>query len=91
LSNPNATAAEREQALRLIPTLLDDEIRLADSLFDLAQADSRIGFEATNHYFYRPMDLIEKVICCEHLRRHFADMSPANSANKELNADTPGL
>ena len=47
--------------------LLADEEALARRLFDLADADSRIGFEATNHYFYRPLDLVEKVVNCRHL------------------------
>jgi len=47
--------------------LLADEEALARRLFDLADADSRIGFEATNHYFYRPLDLVEKVLNCRDL------------------------
>ena len=44
--------------------LLADEEALARRLFDIADADSRIGFEATNHYFYTPLDLVEKVLNC---------------------------
>jgi hypothetical protein len=29
--------------------------------------DSRFGFEASNHYFYVPMDLAEKILCCRDL------------------------
>lgn len=47
--------------------LLADEEALARRLFDLADADSRLGFEATNHYFYRPLDLVEKVLNCRDL------------------------
>jgi hypothetical protein len=50
--------------------LLADEEALARRLFDLADADSRIGFEATNHYFYRPLDLVEKVLNCRDLGEH---------------------
>ena len=28
----------------------------------------RVGYEAANHYFYVPLDLVEKVINCEHIR-----------------------
>lgn len=49
-------------------TILDDEIPLARELYGLTLRDSRIGFEAANHYFYTPLDLIEKVISCEHLK-----------------------
>lgn len=50
---------------------LDAELELAKRHFALARSDSRLGFEAANHYFYTPLDLAEKVISCEHLRRHF--------------------
>ncbi len=42
----------------------EDEIRLARRLFDLTRQDSRIGFEASNHYYYVPLDLVEKVVNC---------------------------
>ena len=48
-----------------------DEIALALELFTITQKDSRIGFEASNHYFYLPLDLVEKAINCESLRRLF--------------------
>ena len=38
---------------------------LAKELFTLARHDSRIGFEASNHYYYVPQDLIEKAINCQ--------------------------
>ena len=47
--------------------MLRDEIETARRLFALAQKDSRIGFEASNHYYYLPQDLAEKVINCQHL------------------------
>jgi hypothetical protein len=47
--------------------ILDDEAALATELFTLTRQDSRIGFEASNHYYYLPQDLIEKVINCRHL------------------------
>ena len=30
--------------------------------------DSRIGFEASNQYYYVPLDLVEKVVNCRDLR-----------------------
>lgn len=47
--------------------VLRDEIVLARRLLALARQDSRIGFEATNHYGYTPMDLVEKILNCRHL------------------------
>ena len=46
-----------------------DELNTARDLFPLTRADSRIGFEPSNHYYYLPQDLVEKVINCDHLLR----------------------
>ncbi len=56
-----------------IQQLLDREIELAGKLFALTQKDSRIGFEASNHYFYVPLDLVEKVINCDFLSQKFGE------------------
>ena len=58
----------RDGDRRGIGTILDAEIRCARELFDLCGADARIGFEATNHYYYVPLDLVEKVINGDYLR-----------------------
>ncbi|MEI7956396.1 MAG: hypothetical protein WCJ66_14610 [Verrucomicrobiota bacterium] len=43
------------------------EAKLAVRLHALQSRDSRIGFEASNQYFYTPHDLVEKVINCRWL------------------------
>ena len=53
--------------------LLSAEISLAQRLHQLQSADSRIGFEASNHYFYVPVDLVEKVINCRWLLGRIED------------------
>ena len=52
---------------------LESEIALAKELFPLVREDSRIGFEPSCHYFYLPLDLVEKVVNCRWLLRHFAE------------------
>jgi hypothetical protein len=47
--------------------LVQQELALAKRLYQLQRQDSRIGFEATNHYFYTPADLVEKVLNCREL------------------------
>jgi hypothetical protein len=51
--------------------VLRSEVDLARQLYRIQSQDSRIGFEATNHYFYIPQDLLEKIINCEHLIAHY--------------------
>ena len=65
-----ATVNKAEDARPLLTRLervLRDEITLARRLYALQSVDSRLGFEASNHYFYVPMDLMEKVINCRAL------------------------
>ena len=51
----------------ILEQTLISEIDLAKQLFDIQTHDSRIGFEASNHYFYVPLDLAEKVANCRYL------------------------
>jgi hypothetical protein len=44
-----------------------DELALAKRLLAIQSRDSRIGFEATNQYYYVPADLVEKVVNCRDL------------------------
>jgi hypothetical protein len=44
-----------------------DELATVKQLLPLAKADSRIGYESSNHYFYIPQDLLEKVLGCRRI------------------------
>jgi hypothetical protein len=57
--------ARRQPTIDQLRVVVEDEIRIAKQLFTLARIDSRIGFEASNQYYYLPLDLVEKVIDCE--------------------------
>ncbi|MDO4585996.1 MAG: hypothetical protein Q4C95_01725 [Planctomycetia bacterium] len=48
-------------------TILRNEIEFAKEMYFLTLEDSRIGFEATNHYWFTSLDLIEKVISCQQI------------------------
>ncbi|MBN1292587.1 MAG: hypothetical protein JXB48_12175 [Candidatus Latescibacteria bacterium] len=58
---------ERTALASEIQALVSDEIRNAQSLYNLTCTDSRIGFEASNQYYYLPLDLVEKVINCDYI------------------------
>ncbi len=47
--------------------ITQDELATVKQLLPLARADSRIGYESSNHYFYIPQDLLEKVLCCRNI------------------------
>lgn len=64
----SAQTAEAAAAPRAaMEKLLREEIALARRLHAIQSRDSRIGFEASNQYYYVPVDLMEKVLNCHDL------------------------
>ena len=47
--------------------IYEDEIRIALLEREAMRKDSRIGYEASNHYYFTQNDLAEKVINCQYL------------------------
>lgn len=79
-----AATADAEAAKPLLvqlEELLHSEIDLAKRLRAIQSRDSRIGFEASNHYFYIPIDLVEKVVNCQDLLTRWL---PAERAKRGL-------
>ncbi|OHB68920.1 MAG: hypothetical protein A2Y77_13365 [Planctomycetes bacterium RBG_13_62_9] len=72
---------ERQAQIDAVRRIAADETQNAKRLFTLVGHDSRIGFEASNHYYYLPLDLVEKVINCEYVLNtwlpHVAQPPPA--------------
>lgn len=58
---------------RAIVAVLQEEIELAKTLLGIVRVDSRVGFEASNHYYYTENSLKEKVINCERLLAKFRE------------------
>ncbi|MBN2377146.1 MAG: hypothetical protein JXD22_12140 [Sedimentisphaerales bacterium] len=58
---------ERKARLDAISGIVREEMGLAERLYVISKKDSRIGYEASNQYYYFPMDMIEKVINCEYI------------------------
>ena len=63
--------AQRQQTIDRLRRVVEDEMRMAKQLFTLARIDSRIGFEASNQYYYLPLDLVEKVIGSEEVLKRY--------------------
>jgi hypothetical protein len=59
-----ASDAERAAAKAKMREIAARELSTAKALLPLVQADSRIGYECSNHYFYTPQDVREKILCC---------------------------
>jgi hypothetical protein len=69
LLSGSLSQSERQASISAIRTIVADEIDNAKRLFTLTRADPRIGFEASNHYYYLSLDLVEKVINCDYVSR----------------------
>ncbi len=50
-----------------------EELAMVHKLHELARRDSRIGFEASNHYYYSLNDLVEKMVNCEDVLDRLAE------------------
>jgi phage gp37-like protein len=59
--------SERRDRIETMKKIIRDEIAIARELYSLIREDSRIGYEASNHYYYLPVDLMEKVINCQYI------------------------
>ncbi|HLK56923.1 MAG TPA: hypothetical protein VKU00_10180 [Chthonomonadaceae bacterium] len=62
------TPEEARPILAELEQILSAEIALAHRLYTLQSQDSRLGFEASNQYYYVPVDLLEKILNCVDLR-----------------------
>jgi hypothetical protein len=72
LAKSNLPAHERDELKGTLGKLLQAESRRARELYFLQRQDSRIGFEASNHYYYLPQDLEEKFLNCQWLMETMA-------------------
>jgi hypothetical protein len=80
--------AEADRCLNDLESLITAELDLARRLYKLQIYDARLGFEATNHYFFTPMDLAEKALNCRYLLDHWLpdERAKASVADSKLSA-----
>jgi len=67
-----AQGNEKENLRDEILQLINDEIDLAQQMAMLQLHDSRLGYEASNHYYYTANELGEKILNCERVKEYFA-------------------
>ncbi|MCA1901107.1 MAG: hypothetical protein LDL53_02625, partial [Candidatus Hydrogenedens sp.] len=65
LLNEQLSNEEKTKLIAQLREILNNEMDIATKEYLNQLQDSRIGFEATNHYFYVPLDLVLKVMNCE--------------------------
>ena len=69
-SQANGAEAKRRH-LETMRECLESEIAAVRALLPLVRQDSRIGYECSNHYFFIPQDLREKIVNCRALLAQF--------------------
>jgi len=70
------TMSAADPVVQQLRAVLRSELALARELFEIQRRDSRIGFEASNHYYYVPQDLLEKMLNCQHLLETWLPAEP---------------
>lgn len=60
-----------------LPGIIEEELLLARKMLEIVRRDSRIGFEASNHYYYTENDFKEKILNCE-LLKSTLEHNPSN-------------
>ncbi len=61
------SSSVRSKACRKLIDIANKEASNALQLYELVIRDSRIGFEASNHYYYTVQDLREKALNCRYI------------------------
>ncbi|MFA7175069.1 MAG: hypothetical protein WC340_16975 [Kiritimatiellia bacterium] len=62
-----ADEPNRDKYVQTMRNSAKAELDVAKQMLPLVQADSRIGYESSNHYFYIPQDLLEKIVNCHYV------------------------
>ena len=63
-------AVRTPETLARMRELVKEEMELARRMYPIAKRHSVIAYEASNHYYYRPTDLAEKILNCQYLLDH---------------------
>ncbi len=68
LNGKSLTPTQRSAAVTEARSILNSEIESARRMAELQSQDARLGFEASNQYYYVGVDLAEKILNCTDLR-----------------------
>ena len=79
LLSGSSDETQKNVQMNTIKRLVEDEMIIAGELYVLTKHDPRIGFEASNQYYYLPLDLVEKVLNCQYILDTLFDQDSAIS------------
>jgi hypothetical protein len=66
---PELSGEQASDARQRMLLLIRDEMELSKQQYFVARNESLIAYEASNHYYYTPLDLVEKMLNCEYIER----------------------
>jgi hypothetical protein len=66
---PDLAADERRRTQQRMLEIVRSERELSREQYFVARGESLIAYEASNHYYYTPLDLVEKMLNCQHLEQ----------------------
>jgi hypothetical protein len=66
---PQMTVEEKGRSRKRMIEIIRQERDLSRAQYFVARNESLIGYEASNHYYYTPLDLVEKMLNCEYLEQ----------------------
>ncbi|MCX8064959.1 MAG: hypothetical protein N3G21_07280, partial [Candidatus Hydrogenedentes bacterium] len=67
ITNPETSNDKKMELATQIRKIIECEIEITKELYNTQLVDTALGFEASNHYFYVPLDLVHKVLNCQKL------------------------
>lgn len=80
----SGAAAERVKEIRArLIAIAEREKVLALQQYAVVREESLIGYEASNHYYYTPIDLLEKVLNCEQVMAELRGGAPIGSTKEK--------
>lgn len=80
---PGAAAGRVKEIRARLIAIAEREKVLALQQYAVVREESLIGYEASNHYYYTPIDLLEKVLNCEQVMGELRGGAPIGSTKEK--------
>ena len=78
------TSDESRPHLERMMQIARDELEISKEQYFVDRANSVIAYEASNHYYYTPLDLAEKMLNCDYIERELKSRLATTSSQKKV-------
>jgi phosphoribosyl-ATP pyrophosphohydrolase len=76
-------ASESRPHLERMMQIARNELKISKEQYFVDRANSVIAYEASNHYYYTPLDLIEKMLNCDYVERELKSRLATTSSQRK--------